>query len=78
MKLVNLPIVVSFDEDTFIARCPLVQGAFAEGDTPEEAISELFDVLRLILQYRREREEDLGVLEALISNGDEKIYTPYL
>lgn len=38
MRLLEIPAVISFEEDTYIAKCPLIQGAFAEGETPEEAI----------------------------------------
>lgn len=50
MKYINLPIEVYYDEDTYIARCSTLQGAFAEGETPQEAIKELIDVIELILQ----------------------------
>ncbi|MCF6150657.1 MAG: hypothetical protein E3K37_18675 [Candidatus Kuenenia sp.] len=41
-----------------IARCPTIQGAFAEEETPEEAVKELVDVLKMILEYRKERKEE--------------------
>ena len=51
-EFLSLPVVIYFDEDTYIAKCPLIQGAFAEGDTPEEALKELMDVIRMIFEYR--------------------------
>jgi len=40
-----------------LANCPLIQGAFAEGDTIEEAIFNCLDVIKMILEYRDERGE---------------------
>lgn len=53
MRLLEAP-VVEYDEDTYIARYPLIQGAFAQGDTPEEALGELIDVIKVILDYKRD------------------------
>ena len=49
MKYLNLPIEIYFDEDTYIAKCNLLQGAFAEGETPQEAIKELMGVIEIII-----------------------------
>ena len=40
---------------------PGVQGAFAEGDTLEEALFNCIDVVKLIEAYRAERGESLGL-----------------
>jgi len=50
MKYLNFPIEVYYDEDTYIAKCNTLQGAFAEGETPQEAIKELMNVMEMILQ----------------------------
>ncbi len=52
MNVVNLPIEVTYDEDIFIARCNIIQWAFAEGDTPEEAIKELIEVIKMIQDFK--------------------------
>jgi len=43
-------------EGGYRAKCPILQGAFADGETIEEAVENLRDVIRLILKYREERE----------------------
>ena len=43
-------------EGGYHAKCPILQGAWADGETIEEAIKNLRDVIRLILKYREERE----------------------
>jgi predicted RNase H-like HicB family nuclease len=73
MRLLEIPVVISFEEDTYIARCPLIQGAFAEGETPEETIKELIDVIKMILQYRKERGEKL--MDDLIIETDKVVTT---
>ncbi|MFN3639240.1 MAG: type II toxin-antitoxin system HicB family antitoxin [Chloroherpetonaceae bacterium] len=75
MKALELPIVVSFEEDTYIARCPLIQGAFAEGDTPQEATKELAEVIELILDYRQERGDDMSALLETLTVESDKIVT---
>ena len=58
MKFLEVSIIVEFEDDIYIARCPVIQGAFAEGETPEDAVKELVDVLKMILEYRKERKEE--------------------
>ncbi len=43
-------------EGGYHAKCPILQGAFADGETIEEVVENLRDVIRLILKYREERE----------------------
>ena len=47
----NIKIVSN--EDGYLAKCGDVQGAFAEGDTPYEALYNLWDVLEMISQYKK-------------------------
>ena len=48
--------VESHKEGGYQAKCPILQGAWADGETIEEAIANLQDIIRLILKYREERE----------------------
>ena len=63
-KVCYLSIVIESNDDGYLARCPGIQGAFAEGDTIEEAIFNCVDVVKMITAYRAERNETLGVNEA--------------
>ena len=58
-KLAHLPVTIERNDDGFLANCPLIQGAFAERDTVEEAIFNCLDVVKMILEYRDERGEQL-------------------
>lgn len=56
-------IVLEANDDGYLASVPGVQGAFAEGDTVEEAVFNCVDVLKMIFAYRAERGEPLGFNE---------------
>lgn len=48
--------VESHKEGGYHAKCPILQGAWADGETIGEAVKNLRDVIKLILKYREERE----------------------
>ncbi len=56
-KIVFISLVVEPNDDGYMARCPSIQGAFAEGDTIEESLFNCVDVIKMILAYRAERGE---------------------
>ena len=60
-------LVLEMNDDGYLARCPSIQGAFAEGDTIEEALFNCVDVIKMILAYRAERGESLGVGEVKLT-----------
>ena len=67
---VLLPIVIDKNEDGYLARCPNIQGAFAEGDSIEEAVFNCIDIVKLIAQYRAERGEPLNAPEFDMAESD--------
>ena len=62
-RVIYISLVVEPNDGGYLARCPGVQGAFAEGDTIEEAIFNCIDVVKMIADYRRGRGESIGVGE---------------
>jgi predicted RNase H-like HicB family nuclease len=52
---VVISFVIERNGDGYLASVPSIQGAFAEGDTIEEAIFNCADVLEMISAFRRER-----------------------
>lgn len=62
-KVIYLSLIVEPNDDGYLAHCPGIQGAFAEGNTIEEAIFNCIDVVKMIAAYRRERGESLGIGE---------------
>ena len=66
-KAILLSLVVEANDNGYLARCPGIQGAFAEGDTIEEAIFNCVDVIKMILTYRAECGEALGIDEVILT-----------
>ena len=62
-KALLASIKVEKNEDGFLAQIPGIQGAFAEGDTIDEAMFNCIDVLKMIIEYRKERGESIGFNE---------------
>ena len=56
-----ISIVIEGNEEGYLARIPNIQGAFAEGDTPQEAIFNCLDVLSIIIEYRKQMIQPLEV-----------------
>lgn len=59
-QAIFLSLVLEVNDDGYLASVPDMQGAFAEGDTVEEAIFNCIDVVKMIAAYRAERGESLG------------------
>ena len=55
-----MEIRIEKNDDGFLAACPSVEGAFAEGDTEFEALYNLFDVIRMIGEYKQEEMKSSG------------------
>ena len=54
MKRYRFPIEIqTLDEGGYLAICPIFQGCHAEGDTIAEAIENLEDVAKTLLELRR-------------------------
>ena len=62
-KAVYLSLVIEPNDGGYLAQCPGMQGAFAEGESIEEAIFNCVDVIKMIATYRAERGEPLGFNE---------------
>ena len=52
-------IVRKAPDGFYIASCPLVPEAHAQGETYEECLSNIKEVLGLCLEYRKERGEEI-------------------
>jgi predicted RNase H-like HicB family nuclease len=52
MQHLTLPIIVEGDPDGYFVTCPLLQGCYSQGETYEEAISNIKDAIRLHLEDR--------------------------
>ncbi len=48
----TLPVVIEKDSDGYFAFCPSLQGCYTQGDTYEEAVTNIEDVMRLHIESR--------------------------
>ncbi len=62
MKSYNLQVVIEQDEDSvFIAECPALQGCYAQGQTFEEAIKNIQDVIVMCIQEMKEENKKINL-----------------
>ncbi len=48
----TFPVVIEKDEDGYFAYCPTLQGCYTQGDTYEEALTNIRDAIQLHLPDR--------------------------
>lgn len=65
MKNYRLAIVIEKDEDGYFVMCPELQGCYSQGDTYEEAISNIREAIALHIADRLESGEDLPNVESI-------------
>lgn len=68
-RAIYLSLILETNDEGYLATAPGLQGAFAEGDTIEEAIFNCIDVVKMIAAYRSERGELLGLNAVELSTG---------
>lgn len=57
MKNTQLPILVERDEDgLYVAECPLFKGCYSQGETLDEALHNVREVIALVLEEKESRE----------------------
>lgn len=65
MEQYRLSVIVEKDSDGFIALCPELQGCYAQGETYEEVIENLKDVIQLHVKDRISMGEKIETLEMI-------------
>lgn len=66
MKHYQFTAIVQRDEEgNYLAICPALQGCYAEGETPEEAMAYLKEAIQLHIEDRQARNEP--IYEELLS-----------
>jgi predicted RNase H-like HicB family nuclease len=68
-KATYLAMTVKQNDDGYLAECPSIQGAFAEGDTIDEALFNCIDVIKMISSYRKERGDALDTNDFYVSEN---------
>jgi len=59
MKHLTFPIIVEADSDGYYVSCPALQGCYSQGDTYEEAVTNIKDAIRLHVEDRLANGEEM-------------------
>ena len=51
-------IIIEKDADGYYVYCPQLQGCYSQGETYEEALSNIKDAIQLHMEDRKEQKED--------------------
>ncbi|MEO8231067.1 MAG: hypothetical protein ABI638_02210 [Ignavibacteriota bacterium] len=70
-----LSVELEKNDDGYLAKISGLKGAFGEGDTIEEAIFNCVEVAKMILQYRKERNENIGFNEFNFTKNSRLAFT---
>lgn len=74
-NILNYRVVIEQDEDgVFIASVPSLQGCYTEGDTYEEVVKNIVDVMKLHIKARESYQVDDSLTEFI---GIKNISIPY-
>jgi predicted RNase H-like HicB family nuclease len=57
MRNYTLPIIIERDAEGFYVSCPPLQGCYSQGDTYDEALSNIKDAIRLHLERQADHDE---------------------
>lgn len=58
-------VIIEKDKDGYFALCPELQGCYTQGDTYEEIIKNIREVIKLHIEDRRENKEDISCPEMI-------------
>lgn len=62
MKRYNLQVVIEQNEDgLFIAECPSLHGCYAQGETFEEAIKNIKDVIVMCIEELQDEHKEINL-----------------
>lgn len=62
MKKYDFQVVIEQDEDgVFVAECPALQGCYAQGDTFEEALENIKDVVTMCIEELKEEKKKINL-----------------
>ncbi len=64
-RVFRFSVVIEKDRDGYFAFCPELQGAYAQGDTYEEALENIKEVIQLHVEDRLESGEEIPQPESI-------------
>jgi len=62
-KIFEFPVVIEKDNRGYFAHCPVLQGCYTQGDTYEEILEHLRDVIKLHVEDRVNIKEEIPSVE---------------
>ncbi len=62
-KVLDIPVIIEKDDEGFYAFCPTLQGCYAQGETYEEILKNLSDIIKLNIEDCVEEGEELKTPE---------------
>jgi predicted RNase H-like HicB family nuclease len=65
MKTYRLSIVIEKDTDGYYVFCPELQGCYSQGETYEEAVSNIRDAIKLHIEDRLASDERIPEFESV-------------
>jgi len=61
----HLPVIIERDENgVFVAECPVLKGCYTQGETLEEAMKNIREVIQMHIELMMERGEPLPLVVA--------------
>jgi predicted RNase H-like HicB family nuclease len=67
MKNITLPVIIEADTDGYFVSCPALQGCYSQGDTYEEALTNIKDAIRLHIADRLADGEEIPQVSVSLS-----------
>ncbi len=61
----DLPVILEKDADGYFVYCPRLQRCYSQGDTYEEAITNITDAIKLHLEERLANDEPIPDVQSL-------------
>ncbi|OIO01934.1 hypothetical protein AUJ67_03630, partial [Candidatus Desantisbacteria bacterium CG1_02_49_89] len=62
LKVYSFQVIVEQDEDNiYVASCPSLQGCYAQGDSFEEAIKNVKDVIKMCLKELKDEKKKIEI-----------------
>jgi len=62
LKVYSFQVIVEQDEDNiYVASCPSLQGCYAQGDSFEEAIKNIKDVIKMCLKELKDEKKKIEI-----------------
>jgi predicted RNase H-like HicB family nuclease len=65
MTRFTFPVVIEKDSDGYFAYCPSLQGCYSQGASYEEALANIEDAMRLHIEDRLAKGEEISVNETI-------------